>query len=163
MILSTHAVVGAALASLMPSQPIAAFAAGFASHFVIDAIPHWDYPLRSISVAPRAQNDKRLTPALLRDVTVIGFDALAGLALAIAIFATPATLVAILAGAVGAMLPDPLRFVHARYPYEPLASLQRFHRRIHTKRRLGWQIGVSSQIAFASAVAVAALAVRWAN
>jgi hypothetical protein len=59
------------------------------------------------------------------------------------------------------MLPDPLQFVHAHYPYGPLASLQRFHRWIHTKRRLGWQIGVGSQIVFASAVIV--VAVQWAN
>jgi hypothetical protein len=163
MILSTHAVVGAALASLMPSHPFAAFVTGFASHFAIDAIPHWDYPLRSISVAQGAQNDRRLTPALLGDLAVIGFDAFAGLALAIVVFGAPSTLVVILAGAVGAMLPDPFQFVHAHYPYEPLASLQRFHRWIHTKRRLDWPIGVSSQIAFATAAAGAAIAARLAN
>jgi hypothetical protein len=152
MILSTHAVVGGALASLSPSHPVAAFAVGFASHFVIDAIPHWDYPLRSISVAPGARNQVRLTSALARDLALIGFDAIVGLALAIGIFATPATIVAILAGAVGAMLPDPLQFVHTLYPHEPLASLQRFHRWIHTKRQLHWPIGVSSQMAFVAAV-----------
>jgi hypothetical protein len=152
MILSTHAVVGGALAGLFPSHPVAAFAVGFASHFVIDAIPHWDYPLRSISVARGARNQVRLTPALARDVALIGFDAIVGLALAIGIFATPSTIVAVLAGAVGAMLPDPLQFVHTLYPHEPLASLQRFHRWMHTKRRLHWPIGVSSQVAFVAAV-----------
>jgi hypothetical protein len=152
MILSTHAVVGGALAGLFPSHPVAAFAVGFASHFVIDAIPHWDYPLRSISVARGARNQVRLTPALARDVALIGFDAIVGLALAIGIFATPSTIVAVLAGAVGAMLPDPLQFVHTLYPHEPLASLQRFHRWMHTKRRLRWPIGVSSQVAFVATV-----------
>ena len=85
MILSTHAVVGGALAGLFPSHPVAAFAVGFASHFVIDAIPHWDYPLRSISVARGARNQVRLTPALARDVALIGFDAIVGLTLAIGI------------------------------------------------------------------------------
>ena len=152
MILSTHAVVGGALAGLFPSHPVAAFAVGFASHFVIDAIPHWDYPLRSLSVARGARNQARLTPALARDVALIGFDAIVGLALAIGIFTTPSTIVAVLAGAVGAMLPDPLQFVHTLYPREPLASLQRFHRWMHTKRRLHWPIGVSSQVAFVAAV-----------
>jgi hypothetical protein len=45
MILSTHAIVGGAIASLFPSHPILIAAAGFTSHLVIDAIPHWDYPL----------------------------------------------------------------------------------------------------------------------
>jgi hypothetical protein len=44
MILSTHAVVGAALASFVPSHPFAAFMIGFASHFALDTIRrpfHW--------------------------------------------------------------------------------------------------------------------------
>src|ERR1700738_4714821 len=40
MILSTHAIVGGALANLLPSHPVVAITAGFASHFAIDAIPH---------------------------------------------------------------------------------------------------------------------------
>ncbi|MDH2348696.1 hypothetical protein [Bradyrhizobium sp. SSUT77] len=43
MILSTHAIVGGAIASLIPDQPALAFVAGIVSHFVIDAIPHSDY------------------------------------------------------------------------------------------------------------------------
>ena len=38
MILSTHAVVGGAIASLMPGHPVLAFGIGVASHFAIDAI-----------------------------------------------------------------------------------------------------------------------------
>jgi hypothetical protein len=152
MILSTHAIVGGALASLFPSHPVAIIAAGLASHFAIDAIPHWDYRLRSISVAPGARNRLTLDGPLLHDLALIGLDACAGLALAIGLFATPATVAAIVLGALAAMLPDPLQFVHTLYPREPLSSLQSFHRWIHTKRQLGWRIGVSSQIAFVVAV-----------
>ena len=148
MILSTHAIVGGAFASLFPSHPIAVVAACFASHFAIDAIPHWDYPLRSISVAPGARNQLTLGEPLLRDLVLIGFDACSGLALAVALFATPATVLVIVLGAVAAMLPDPLQFVHTLYPQEPLKSLQCFHRWIHTKRQLGSLMGVSSQAAF---------------
>jgi hypothetical protein len=42
--------------------------------------------------------------------------------------------------------------VHTLYPREPLKSLQRFHRWIHTKRQLQGSIGVSSQILFAGLV-----------
>ena len=52
MTLTTHAIFGAGLASLMPEHPVAAFIAGFASHFVLDAIPHWDYAILSESVDP---------------------------------------------------------------------------------------------------------------
>jgi hypothetical protein len=50
VILSTHAVVGGAIASLIPGHPVLAFVIGVASHFAIDAIPHVDYPLYSIMV-----------------------------------------------------------------------------------------------------------------
>jgi hypothetical protein len=163
MILSTHAVVGAALASLMPSHPVAAFVVGFASHFVIDSIPHWDYPLQSISLGPGARNNVRITAARIRDLAVIGFDGLAGLVLATAIFGTEANLAAILAGAVGGILPDPLKFVHTLYPCEPLTTLERFHTWIHSNRKLDWPLGVSSQIAFASAVVGAAVVARLAH
>ena len=163
MILSTHAVVGAALATLMPSHPVAAFVAGFASHFVIDSIPHWDYSLRSRSWRAGARNNWRISAARIRDLAVIGFDAFAGLALAVGIFGTKANMVAVLAGAVGGMLPDPLKLVYMLYPRQPLATLVRFHNWMHTKRKLDWPLGVSSQIAFASAVIGASVAVRLAT
>jgi hypothetical protein len=152
MILSTHAIVGGALASLFPSHPVVAFAAGFASHFVIDAIPHWDYPLQAISVAPGHRNKLKFDRPLLQDLVLIGFDGFAGLVLAVGLFATSATVLTIVVGALAAMLPDPLRFVHSLFPREPLKSLQRFHRWIHTKRRLEWPLGVSSQIVFVATV-----------
>ena len=157
MILSTHAVVGGAISSLFPSDPILAAAAGFVSHFAIDAIPHWDYPLRSISVGKGADNRRlRLSRAVMTDLICIGVDACAGLALAIWLFATPASVWAIALGALAAMAPDPLQFVHSIHPREPLVTLQRFHRWMHSNRKLAWKLGVSSQIAFAAAVSVGA-------
>ena len=153
MILSTHAIVGGAIASLFPSHPVLVVAAGFASHFAIDAIPHWGYPLHAISVRPAAESRAlNLDRRLWGDLSLIALDASVGLTLAIWLFATPATIGAILLGAVAAMVPDPLQVVHALYPREPLKSLQRFHQWIHAKRELSWPIGASSQAIFAAAV-----------
>jgi hypothetical protein len=161
MILSTHAIVGGAIASFMPSHPLLATVAGFASHFAIDAIPHWDYRLQSIAVGKGADNrDLRLSPAVLTDLAVIAVDACAGLALALWLFATPASAWVIVLGAVAAMLPDPLQFVHSVFPREPLNTLQRFHGWIHSKRKLAWRLGISSQMAFAAAVTALAGAIR---
>ena len=154
MILCTHAVVGGAIASLFPSHPILAIIGGFASHFSIDAIPHWDYPLRSIKVGKGANNGRlEVSRSLLLDLICIGVDACAGLALTIWLFATPAPAWVIALGAFAGMVPDPLQFVHSIHPREPLVSLQSFHAWIHSKRKLAWRLGVSSQIAFAVAVA----------
>jgi hypothetical protein len=153
MILSTHAIVGGAIASLVPSHPVLVVAAGFASHFAIDAIPHWDYPLQAISVRPAGESRAlNLDNRLWGDLSLIALDACAGVALAIWLFATPATIGAILLGAVAAMVPDPLQVAHALYPREPLKSLQRFHQWIHAKRKLSWPLGASSQAIFAAAV-----------
>jgi hypothetical protein len=161
MILSTHAIVGGAVACLLSSHPILVAAAGFASHFAIDAIPHWDYPLRSISVGRGSDNRRlKIDGPLLRDLALIGTDACVGLALAIWLFATPATSWVIAIGALAGMLPDPLQFLHSIYPQEPLSSLQRFHGWIHSKRKLAWRMGVCSQAAFAAATTAAVIALQ---
>ena len=157
MILTTHAIVGASIASFMPSHPVTAAALAFASHFALDAIPHWDYPIRSAlnlragSTPAQAQGRALYAHPLFRDLGKIGLDALTGCVLAVALFATPQTVWVILLGAAAAMLPDPLQVLHKRFPREPLATLQRFHVWIHTNRRMENQaaLGILTQTAFA--------------
>jgi hypothetical protein len=152
MILSTHAVVGGAIASLIPGHPVLAFVIGAASHFAIDAIPHVDYPLRSISVSRSAPSAITFNWVLLQDLALLAMDACVGLAIVIWLYASPGATTAVLAGALGAMLPDPLQLLSKLYPREPLRSLQRFHAWIHTKRRLSWPLGVTAQLSFVALV-----------
>ncbi|OSJ17511.1 hypothetical protein BST63_08475 [Bradyrhizobium canariense] len=153
MILSTHAVVGGAVASLFPSHPVLVAVAAFASHFAIDAIPHWDYPLQAITLKPGGDNRRLFQdPRLFLDLALIGFDASAGLLLAIWLFAAPATIGVIVLGALAGMAPDPLQLLHSLFPKQPLSTLQSFHRWIHTKRSLTWPLGISSQALFATVV-----------
>jgi hypothetical protein len=161
MILCTHAVVGAALASFLPSQPIAAFVVGFASHYALDAIPHRDYPLKSHSVIPRIGVPMVFDGALLQDAVTIGLDGLFGITAALFLFASTANLWAILLGAIGAMLPDPLQFVHSRFPHEPLRTLQRFHRWAHTNKNIrGVVLGFGTQAAFVAIVVALTIAIH---
>jgi hypothetical protein len=161
MILTTHAIVGAALASFMPSHPAAAFVVGFASHFALDAIPHVDYPIKSRSVNPRIGAPMAFDRALLQDAVTIGFDGLFGTMAALFLFSSSANFWAILMGAIGAMLPDPLQFVHSRLPHEPLRTLQRFHRWAHSKKQIKDAfLGVGSQAAFVASVIVLTAAIH---
>jgi hypothetical protein len=154
MILTTHAVVGAALASFLPSHPMAAFAAGFASHFVLDAIPHVDYPIRSRSVDPKIGAPMAFDRALLQDAITIGSDGLFGIVFSLFLFSSSANFWAVLAGAVGAILPDPLQFAYTRLPHEPLRTLQRFHLWAHSKQKMDSVVlGASTQAAFVALVA----------
>lgn len=147
MILSTHAIVGAAIASFMPGHPVVAFVAGVASHFAIDAIPHSDYRLRSISIG-RSRSALTFDRSILRDLTLLAADAAIGVAVTLWLYAGSGATFAVLSGAIGAILPDPLQLAYRLYPKEPLRSLQRFHVWIHTNRKLGPRLAATSQFAF---------------
>lgn len=166
MTLTTHAIVGAALASFLTASPLAAAAVAFASHFALDAIPHWDYPIQSTAVQPNNTSALAYDRALVRDVVLIGFDALLGTLIGLALFATSANFWVVLLGAACAILPDPLQFAYGRLPREPLASLQRFHVFIHTNVRLEGRplLGLVTQVAFVVVVVAISLALHriWA-
>ncbi len=132
MTLTTHALVGAAAAQLFPSYPYVAFVAAFASHFAIDALPHWDYTILSSEKDLRnpLNNDMRLGKLFFIDLLRIGSDALLGIVLSVIIFAYGifhAPLVIVLIGALGGIVPDPLQFVYFKTHTILLEALQRFH------------------------------------
>src|SRR3990167_1259005 len=83
MILATHAIAGAALVVAIPERPILAFAAGVASHFLLDTIPHWDYELRSSQKDENnpLNNDIVIGSDFWFDLIKIGTDTFLGLAL----------------------------------------------------------------------------------
>ena len=154
MTLTTHAVVGASMAILMPQHPVIAFCAAFASHFALDAIPHRDYSIMSTSINPRIGAPIQYDRAFFRDVFVIGGDAFVGVILSLIFFATPQNLLIVLCCACVGILPDPLQFVYAHFRHEPLISLQHFHHWIHTKYHMRDHLilGVCSQAFFLAAI-----------
>jgi hypothetical protein len=95
--LTTHAIVGAAIVSVLPAHPYLAIAVAFASHFFLDAIPHWDYPIRSGSLDPGVAAAMKYDRALLADMLMIGTDAMLGIALALLLLARPSNFVLLVA------------------------------------------------------------------
>jgi hypothetical protein len=135
MLLTNHVLSGALIGALA-RRPLPAFAAGVASHFALDAVPHWaerdwrDNPRRFLRVAvPHwAERDWRDNPRRFLRVAVP--DGLAGLAAlcALAAAAPPPRRRAVLAGMAGAALPDadkPARLWFGRSPWPDLVD--RFH------------------------------------
>lgn len=159
MTLATHAVVGAAVAAALPHHPLLGGIFAFGSHFLLDALPHWDYKILSASANPDAPAKLSVDRLFLLDLVRIGSDALLGLILAGAFYGsyasgTPLSTIVSenllwLIGAASAMLPDFLQFVYSKYPKGPIAQLQAFHRWIHTSHRLEGRtiLGISSQLA----------------
>lgn len=148
MTLATHAVVGAVVAQLFPNHPVVAFTAGFCSHFLFDAIPHWDYEILSdysnpdIAMAHNAQSNGasraiRMDRAFIKDLMRTGTDVLIGLAI-VAVFLYVGFLfnpIVAFIGAISAIFPDFLQLVYNRLPYQPLTALQKFHQKIHAESR----------------------------
>lgn len=164
MTLTSHAVFGAAVASFFPKNPVLAFILAFMSHFVLDAIPHWHYKLRSKTRLPEdpLSVDMPWNKAFFFDLLKIGADFALGCFLAyFLIIRQNGWFLSTALGAFAGMLPDALQFAYMKIRREPLISLQKFHYRIHAgkkyddRRVIGFLIE-SSAVAFAFFLALIA-------
>ena len=112
MLVTNHVLSGALIGALI-RRPVPAFAVGVASHFVLDALPHWgDW-----------RNQEHF-------ISVAVPDGLAGLAAigTLAAVARPERRLAVVAGMAGAALPDldkPAQMWFGRSPWPDLVN--RFH------------------------------------
>jgi hypothetical protein len=154
MVLSTHAVVGASIASFLPNHPVAGFVLGFFSHFLFDAIPHWDYKLDSAEKNEEnpLNSDIKLDKRFLGDILKMVIDLTLGFFLILLVFSIKESVSAqiLFWGALGGVTPDALQFVYTKFRKEPLISLQRFHIWIHAKNKIEEPfIGIICQILIA--------------
>lgn len=153
MTLATHAVAGGFIGAIAAQNPILAGSAAFLSHFLLDAIPHWDYKLRSSKEDSNQpmNNNISINRDFVIDLFKIGFDMLLGFSIILGLFYN-APLYVIISAFIGGCLavsPDFLQFVYFKFRREPLVSLQKFHVIfMHAKTNLNNQplIGVSAQL-----------------
>lgn len=159
MTLTAHALVGAAAAALVPQNPLAGFALGFASHFVIDAIPHWDYEPRSLRENKADKLKTFIEPGrdFENDVLFVLGDALLGfllsaLVMSLWLFHVPFSTV--FWGVFGALVPDGLHFIYFKWHVPWLVPLERFHNWVQEASPLAvpaW-VGVGLQVVLVCAV-----------
>lgn len=140
MLATNHVLVGGAIGAVA-EKPVPAFAAGFLSHFLLDAIPHYG----------PGHNRHGYWFVFKVDATVSTVATLTLVALA-----PPEARVGALAGAVGSLFPDsdkPLRLLtgKARHP----RWFMRGHQAIQHEHGRGWQ-EVAMAVGF-SAIAAGAL------
>ena len=123
MLLINHVLSGALIGALA-RRPLTAFAAGAASHFVLDAVPHWG----------EWGSQRRF----LRVAVADGMISLAAMGVLAA--ASPADRrLAVLAGMTGAALPDADKPARLWLGWSPFpAAVDRFHSRI---QREAWHRG----------------------
>jgi hypothetical protein len=175
MTLATHIVVGAAMARVFANNPAEAFVIGLASHYILDSIVHWDYPISSYSSEKHDPESTKVhfNKNLFFDIAKVSIDVLIGLLIAVAVhwkfFAInsfsnstshstifdPSVGIILVTGAFAAILPDFIQFVYGSIKSSPLAFLhkpfglmQKFHHYMHSEANLNDRpfIGVVSQI-----------------
>lgn len=160
MVLTTHGIVGAATASLFPGHPVFGILAAFASHYILDSFPHWDYSIQSFKrdTDNSFNGEFIIGPQSFVDLVKIGLDFTSGMILSL-IFLTPMSpmplgLVLIIGGASAGMLPDLLQFVYFRFKPSWLLPLQRLHYFFHsqTKIRYNHLLGAAIQVTIVLAV-----------
>jgi hypothetical protein len=137
VVLLTNHVLSGALIGALARRPAPAFAAGVASHFVLDAVPHW--------------GDWGSYRRFLRAAVPDGLIALAAMG-AFAALAPAGRRAAMLAGMAGAALPDadkPSRLFFGRSPFPP--AVDAFHGRIQREAPGRAPVEVLAAAAFTSA------------
>ena len=142
MTLTTHIAIAAAVTRpIAHIHPALTFVVALASHYLSDAIPHWDYELRSPEKDELARVKKISIhhPEFGRDFIKMSLDGTLGLVLMWFIIGPVSfeTTIWIGLAAVGGCLPDFLQGVYTILDLKFLAPLHRFHHLMHTKIRLG--------------------------
>jgi hypothetical protein len=144
MLVTNHVLSGAFIGAVT-RRPAVAFTAGIASHFALDATPHW--------------GDWGADKGLFMRVAIR--DGLLGLAVmgGVAALAPKEARVAVIAGMAGAALPDldkPSIVFFGRSPFP--RAIDRFHAEIQREARHRFPVEVMAGLGFAAAT-LAALAV----
>jgi hypothetical protein len=115
-VLLTNHVLSGALIGALARRPAAAFAAGVASHFVLDAVPHWG----------KWGSKRRFLQAAVPD----GLISLAAMG-ALAALSPAERRAAVVAGMTGAALPDIDKPTKLWFGWSPWPrAVDKFHRRI---------------------------------
>lgn len=138
MTLTTHIIVGGALATpfLASGNIPGAFVVALASHYVVDAIPHWSYKMHSLELGEKREDRafKQDKHEVLKDLGRVFLDVALGALILFLFLAPDITFLEILAFAlivVGAILPDGLQGVQLLYKAFPMPYVQRFHDFFH--------------------------------
>ena len=146
MLITNHVLSGA-LIGAVTRRPAAAFALGAASHFALDAVPHWGDWGDDMDLFMRVAVRDGLT-----GLTVMG---------ALTALAPPSARAAVLAGMAGAALPDldkPSRIFFGRSPFPRVVD--EFHAGIQRESRRRFPVEVTAGAGFVALLAVCGLRAR---
>ncbi|MEI6296859.1 MAG: hypothetical protein WCO84_04415 [bacterium] len=153
MILAPHIIIGVAVARTLPDNLILAFSAAFLSHFIADAVPHWEYDL-SKAIDPKYSEKIRINKEFLWDFFRLSLDGLIGLFISFLLFYNGNTGF-IIAGCLGGIFPDILQFLYGKFKNRPLIVFKKFHDSVHSeKKERKFLVGVLSPVFFTTIIVI---------
>ncbi|MDP3989522.1 MAG: hypothetical protein Q8P93_04800 [bacterium] len=163
---ATHILIAGAVSKpfIALGSPLAVFLVSLLSHYISDAIPHGDYPLRVVDDTNDAMNRNiaGTTKDKLIDISKVGVDTLIGIGILMALYQPAITLenaLLFVAVVLGGMLPDILQPLYYWFKRPPLTWAHQFHTLMHTPHRLV-NMGYSKS-AIISQTAIAFLAIAY--
>jgi hypothetical protein len=133
MILTPHAIVGAALANIFPSDPALGFGLAFLSHYVLDVLPHTDYDVSNFmdKDSKTVKSIFKNTGSALHFLFII-IDFVIAIFLCILFFVRDGkSLLLTFIGIIGGLLPDFFQFLYYKYKNQPWIFYQKIHDKLH--------------------------------
>ena len=141
MTLATHSIIATAVTKpLMRVHPVLILLVAIASHYLSDALPHWDYKIVSLE-NPEDKENRRFGKnrnAIMKDIRNFAIDGCLGAAVVL-VAVRPATSqqwIWAICAIIGGCLPDFLQGVYI-FKIKALRLHQNLHDIFHTKIRLG--------------------------
>lgn len=129
MILTSHALIGAAIANTFPTEPLLGLTLSFVSHYMVDILPHTNYANDNLkkkfkNIFQEIESYKELFFAII--------DVVMAVLLVYIIFVRDRdTLILSIAGAFVGVLPDILNFIFQKYSVRYLHIFDKAHNTLH--------------------------------
>jgi len=145
MLASSHALIGASIAQLVPN-PVFGYPLALGFHFLADLVPHWDF---------RTRHTKRTK---LNTIFISVTDAALGFWFGWLIFKSTVPLTYLFPMIFTAQLPDWLETPYHIFDWNfpPFSSIKKLQSRLHRKQNLPW--GLVWQILLVALIVIYALA-----
>lgn len=162
MVLSPHSILGAIIAtevSRSTNQAVLGIILAFFSHFLLDAIPHWDYlisSLKKVSFFPLGKLIK--TTEFWRDVLFVALDLIICFSIIAVFWKQSQYFIVAINGAFAAILPDLFQFLYWFFPSSfLLQKFKKFHHQFHaSKKPKNKLLGILWQVTFTVLIIVVA-------
>ncbi len=155
MVLTSHAIIGAAIANAFPNDPYIGLTLSFASHYIFDLLPHINYGHEHYLKDKEEDENYKINwkdiRALIQILYVI-LDVFFAIILVIFMFVRDKqTFVLSVAGAILGVLPDALNFLSYKFSYRFFSEAKKLHNLFHDinnkeEYRHSFTHGVTTQI-----------------